>query len=443
MGTIGGLTVVSLMRPWWGILTWSWIGYMNPHKLTWDALHLPFAEVIAAVTLLGLVFTRDRRSPPWTFEMVVMAAFFVHMTMTTVFAWYPAVAWPQWTQVSKILLFTFITPILIYGRSRIHALLLVIVLSIGFYGFKGGVFVILSGGQDRVYGPPGSFIAGNNAIGLAMCMVLPLALLVAREESRRWMRIALYAVFWLSIPAIICTYSRGAFLGLIMVMVPLFWRYKGRMVVLALAGVIASVAVQNFLPEKWVERQESTLNYQEDWSAMQRIQAWGVATNIALDRPLLGAGFNFEFAGNTEQWLSYANFLGGWEGQTRSAHSIYFEILGQHGFVGLFLFMALLLGTFIRLHRLGRMEYDEQGVWIGRYAKAMEISLVPFMISGAFLSMAYFDLFFAYCGISAILHREQRGLAEESVLSTAAASTEYGADSAPTSGGNRMESSRG
>lgn len=406
IAVIVALLPVSLMRPWIGILTWSWIGYMNPHRLVWVVRDWPVAQAVAGVTLLGLLFTRDRRSIPWTREMVILVLIAAHFTITTIFAWYPDVAWPQWEKVAKILLFTFITPMLIFSRQRVRLLMLVIVFSIGFYGFKGGIFSIVTGGQYMVLGPANSFIGANTTIGLAMNMMLPLMLLVAREEANRYLRWLLFSMFWLTIVAIIFTYSRGALLGLFAVLLAIFWRNKGRILLLCLVAALGFSFVQGFIPSKWFARQETTLEYREDNSAMQRIQAWSVAKNIALDRPLLGAGFNFEYASNSERWLSYADFLGDWHNRTRAAHSIYFQVLGQHGFLGLILFLGLLFGSFFKLHKLGKYEYDEEASWIGRYAKAAQLSLIPYMVSGAFLSLAYFDLFYMYVALSAILARE-------------------------------------
>lgn len=405
---LAGLVPASFVRPWIGILAWSWVGYMNPHKLTWTLRDIPIAQVIAIATLLGLVLTRERRGIPWTRETVLLALLAVHFTITTMFAWYPEVSWPQWEQVMKILLFTFITPMLIFGRRRIHLLFVVIALSIGFYGFKGGIFSIITGGQYWVWGPPNSFIYGTNALGMALCMVLPLLLLIAREENNRYLRALLYATFWLSIVATIFTYSRGAFLGLVVVLGALFWRNKRRLVLLACVGLVGLVFLQGFVPQQWFAAQRSILHYQQDDSAMQRIQAWSVAKNIALDRPLLGAGFNFGMASNNDRWLSYADFLGDWHNRSRAAHSIYFQILGDHGFLGLALYLGVLLGTFFKMRQLGKYEYDDEARWIGRYAKAVQLSLLPYMVSGAFLSLAYFDLFYMYVALSAILVREAR-----------------------------------
>ncbi|HNP52273.1 MAG TPA: DUF5935 domain-containing protein, partial [Nitrosomonas nitrosa] len=53
----GGLAF-TLSNPYIGVLLWSWIGYMNPHRLGWGfAYHFPFALLIALVTLISLVIS--------------------------------------------------------------------------------------------------------------------------------------------------------------------------------------------------------------------------------------------------------------------------------------------------------------------------------------------------------------------------------------------------
>ncbi|MEJ2345818.1 MAG: putative O-glycosylation ligase, exosortase A system-associated, partial [Gammaproteobacteria bacterium] len=290
LAIIAGLVPLALARPWTGILSWAWIGYMNPHKLAWALQTYPVAEAIALATLVGLLITRDRKPIPWTREMIVLFLLAAWFTVTTLFAWNPDGAWLQWEKVMKILLFTAITPMLIYGHKRIRWLLLLTALSIGFYGFKGGVFSLVTGGHYKIYGPASSFIADNNSIGLAMAMVLPMLLISARGESRRYLRGFLYATFGLTIIAIIFTYSRGALLGLASVLLALFWRYKGRILIIALVAGLGFFFVKDFIPEQWFARQETTLHFEHDYSAMQRIQAWSVAKNVALANPLVGAG---------------------------------------------------------------------------------------------------------------------------------------------------------
>ncbi|MDN5850859.1 MAG: putative O-glycosylation ligase, exosortase A system-associated [Nitrococcus sp.] len=397
---------IGFFRPWFGVLAWTWIGLMNPHRLTWAIRDWPVAQGVAIATLLGLLVARDRRAIPLTFETVLLGLLAVYFTITTALAWDPEVAWVAWEKLMKIYLFTFVTTMLIFRRDRVRLLMLVIVFSLGFYGIKGGIFSIVTGGQYQVLGPPYTFIAGNTNIGLALCLNLPLALIAARLEANKWLRWTLFAVFWLSIPAILFTYSRGAFLGLIAVLTPMVWRYKGRVLVLLLIGGLALYMAENLVPNKWVDRQETMLHYEEDDSAMQRIQAWGVAINIALDRPLLGAGFDFVDTISEGRWLSYANFVGKESWNPRAAHSIYFEILGQHGIIAFMLFCVLLFGTYWRLRRLSKRVHTAETEWIGGYARGLQLALIPYIVAGAFLSLAYFDLFYYLIALSAILQRE-------------------------------------
>lgn len=396
----------AFMRPWFGILLWTWIGLMNPHRLGWATHYYPVAQGTALAVLGGLLLTQDKRPPPFRLEIVVIVLMFLHFTFTSFLAWYPQVSWVQWEKVFKILLFIVITPMVIYGKERVRLLFLTIVFSLGFYGVKGGVFSITTGGGSRVWGPLGSFIGDNNSLGLALCMILPLAFYAAKAEDNKWVRWALWAVFFLSIPAILFTYSRGAFLGLAVVAVVLLWKYRVVGAGLLLVGAIAFPLIMQVLPEQWVQRQQSTLEYEEDHSAMTRLQAWGVATNIALESPLTGAGFNFEYAGHTQRWLSYANFVEPWASQERAAHSIYFQVLGQHGFLGLGLFLTLLGGAFVRLNSLARRAERAGVSWIACYARGAQFSLLPYAVSGAFLSLAYFDLFYLVAIMSPILWEE-------------------------------------
>src|SRR6267142_1555895 len=220
-----GLLPLCLMRPWIGVLVWSWIGYMNPHRLTWGfANGLPFAQLVAICTLAGLLFIKDKKPIPWVRETYLLAGLWIMFTITTFFAYYPDEAWEQFDKVSKVLLFTFVTLKLFQDRTRLRYLFLVIGLSIGFYGVKGGIWALLTGGMFAVYGPFGSFLGSNNSIGLALNMVLPILYMLWKDEPRRWRRNVLGFTFCTSIVGVLFTYSRGAFLGLIVVLGFLFFR---------------------------------------------------------------------------------------------------------------------------------------------------------------------------------------------------------------------------
>lgn len=426
-----GLVPVILMRPWVGILGWYWVGLMSPHGLTWGFMRtFPLAMVIGGTTLVAVFLAKDRRPLPMTREMLLLCLFLAWVTVTSVFAVNPDGAWEQWIKLVKILAITFVAPMLIFGERRVVPLLLVITGSIAFYGFKGGIFAILTGGQHQVLGPPRSFLEGNTYIGMAMVMILPMILATARMFHHRWLDWGIprlqrwmrplgwgaYATFWLTAIAILATYSRGAFLGILAVAPFLFLRMRRKGMLVALAFVLVSV-VGVTVPDKLMERWESIRHYQEDTSAMQRIQSWGVNWNMALERPLTGMGFNHEGMGYN-WWIQYAEFEGTWR-FALSPHSTYFQLMGQHGFTGLGFYLLLMGAMLATLHRIQMTARRRTGqAWLEEYAWAVKVGLIGFLVAGAFLDMAYFELVYALVALTVILRRE---LDEGTVPATQAA----------------------
>jgi putative inorganic carbon (HCO3(-)) transporter len=407
---IFGLLPVCIWRPWIGIVAWYWLGLMSPHRLTWSyGFNMPYAMLIGGATLVGVLLAKDRKPVPWNGPLTLMAVLLAYFALTTVFAWSVTIAWAEWIKVAKIILMTFVAAMFIYGKERIRVLMLTIVLSLGFYGVKGGVFTIMKGGAHRVEGPENTFIGGNVGLGVGLCMVLPLILCMAKEEQRPWFKHFLYAMAALTFISVIFTYSRGAYLGLATVSVLLLLQMRSKL--LAIICVIGAITVGPFLlKDQVIERAELIENYEQDTSANQRLQSWTVAWNVALESPLTGAGFDFENFPDDNRWITYGDRkYDRYLTHSSAAHSIYFQILGQHGFVALGLFLAMLFGTLRGLKRIrtaGRV--NPNAAWLGNYAAALRIGFMGYMVSGAFISMAYFDLAYLYIVLLAILARELR-----------------------------------
>jgi probable O-glycosylation ligase (exosortase A-associated) len=401
------LVPICLFRPWIGFVAWYWLGLMNPHRLTWDfAFTMPFAAMIGGATLVGMLFAKDRKPIVWTRELVLVSALLVYCTFTTFFAWAPAFAWPQLEKVYKIIIMTLLATMFIYGKQRITVMMYTIALSIGFYGFKGAIFVVTTGGGGQIAGPEGSFIEGNTFLGLAMNMVLPLIIYLARITDRKWVKRGLLTLFGMTIVSIIFTTSRGAYLGLGAMLPLMFLSAKRRWI--ALVVLVPALIGAQFLPERIFARAEQIENYQEDGSANQRLQSWTVAWNLAKEYPLTGAGFEFEYAPDNARWLGYGDRKYDWAiSHSSAAHSIYFQVLGQHGFVALGLFLAMLVCTMLKLQRIKALARQGEHIeWVHGYAMAIQIGMVGYMVSGAFLSSAYFDLVYLFIAISALLWRE-------------------------------------
>ena len=384
-------------RPWVGIMMWCWLGFMNPHRMTWGfAYAIPFAQLVAIATLLGLLVDKTRRPIPRTPEVAFLMALWGWFAVTTVFAYYPESAFDALVKISKILFMTVVALVVLQDAYRLRWLLVVIGASFGFFGLKGGIFALATGSEHHVLGPQGSFIGGNTEIGLALNMTLPILLFLYKHEKRRWLRYSWLAMFVMSFPAILSTYSRGALLGLAVVLPLLFLKAKQKLVVLVLLAISIPTAMA-ILPEKWYSRMETIQTYEQDGSAQGRLRAWQLAIQIANDRPLTGGGFR------TFSQELYAYY--GWN--TRSAfdaHSIYFQVLAEHGYPGLLLFLGLIASTMVSLRILIHTRpRDPTNAWIPECARMLEASMAGYLICGAFLSLSYFDLVYTLVAVTAIL----------------------------------------
>src|SRR6266849_5995980 len=346
-----------LARPWIGVLPWSWLGYMNPHRLTWGfAYSTPFGMMVMGTTLLGLPFSRDVKAPPRALEVYLLTALWGWFLLTTIFAFYPHDAWEQFSKVSKILFGTYLSLMLLQEERKLKALIWVIAMSIGFFGLKGGIWAFMTGGQNPVLGPPDSFISGNTEIGLALIMVIPLLFYLRRQETRVWLRRLLLAMALFSMVATLITHSRGALLGLLVILPLLSLKSRAKLIILPLL-IAASLIGPSLMPSNWTEKMETIESYEQDISANQRLNSWWVAYQLAKD-----------------------------------------------GFPGLALFVGLIASTFVSLRyvvHVTRNRPDQQ--WINDCAKMVEVSLAGYAVSGAFLSMSYFDLFYHLVAITVLL----------------------------------------
>ena len=377
--------VMALGRPWVGVMLWTWISIMNPHRYTWGfAYNMPFAAIVAVTTLIGILFTRERESPFKAPVIYVLAIFMVWMTIAWLFGVDPAGDYESWAKVMKIDLMIFIALALLRSKRHIIVLAWVLVGSLAILGAKGGLFTILSGGSYRVYGPPQSYTYDNNDFALALVVVIPLVNFLRLQLASVWGRRGMAVLIILCAAAALGTQSRGGFLAFGAMALFFWWKGKNKLGT-GLAISVALVAIIVFMPDTWMDRMESINDYRNDGSAMGRINAWWVAWRIALHN-ITGVGFNTV---RPELFAQYSEYVD----RARAAHSIYFQIMGEHGFIGLALFLCLGFMTWRVAGWISKNAPDiPETHWCKDLAAMSQASLAGYAVGGAFLSLAYFDL---------------------------------------------------
>ena len=374
-----------LKAPTVGALMWVWVGVMNPHTLAWGfATRQPFAQLVAVATLGGMLLARTPHRLPWCGITWTLLAFVVWMNVTTPFALTGASAYEQWGKVMKIMLMTFVVLMLIRTQADVHRLIWVLALSLGFYGVKGGIFTLRSGGAQKVWGPEGTFIGDNNAIALALIITIPLMYYLQQSSGNKWLRRGMTLMMLLSALAALGSYSRGALLALA-AMGLFMWYKSGKKIAVGALIALAVPLFLIFMPHGWSERMDSIGHYDADASAQGRLNAWRMAWNLACDR-FLGGGFD------VADPLIFARYAPD-PHDVHAAHSIYFQVLGEHGFVGLGLYLLLGILSWrcansIVRHCAGRPDLQ----WATSLTLMIQASMLGFAVGGAFLSLLYFDV---------------------------------------------------
>lgn len=404
---IAGLLPMIVARPYLGALAWAWISMMNPHTLTYGfARGVPWAMVIAIATLLGFLFTKDKKSLPLNGGTLLIGLLMFWMSVTSLYALNPDTGevLDRWVFAFKVLFMLCVTFMLLRGRQQIEWLIWTMVISVGFYGAKGGLWTVLTGGGGRVWGPPGGTLAGNNELAIGLIILLPWMYYLRQVSKNQWSRRATTVAMLLVAFGILGSQSRGALLAVLAVTVTLGWKSKN-FIRTSLALLVVGSAAIAFMPESWTSRMDTINTYQADTSAMSRIWTWHTLFNVAVDRPLVGAGFR---ADNLAVFSTYAPF-DGYEivqGTVYVAHSIYFQALGEHGFVGLGLYLLLGAWTWFAAGRLARTTQNdpELGDWVPLLMRMTQASLVGFAVGGAFLSMMLTDLTYYIPGVVILVH---------------------------------------
>jgi probable O-glycosylation ligase (exosortase A-associated) len=438
IAVVSGFSLVALFRPFVGIVFFVWLGFFNPQSYTWSvAQTLPLSYITAVSTVIGFFISGEAKRILLRRESILLLMLWAVFGFSSLTAIYPDQAADRLISISKILLMVFLTILLTTNKSRLDALLRAIALSLGFYGLKGGVFAIATGGQSLVFGPENSFLEANNAIGLALAMNIPLLYYLLRIETRTWLRWVIKAMMWASFPAVICTYSRGAWLGLAIISVLLLLKNRHKFLVVALAGVFLALSystLPQLLPERLFSRYDQLVNYEKDDSAESRLWNWEFCKRVGLARPLTGGGFNYYSMETHARY--YPEFLERWPEKEWTCHSAWLTVFGEHGFPGFILWISLLVCCLLTLRQIRAYGKTRPEIlWIPVFADAIQISFVAYMVVGTFLDAAYFDMF--YYLVAMVIVGKEIALA---VLQLAPASslTPASAITAPVLGGVRL-----
>ena len=386
---LAGCIYAALKKPWLGVLSLAIFSYLNPHAYAWGFVRsLPVYYVLFLVVAFRTFTAKDKDSIPKDWRITVFILLWIYFAITSTQAYFPDIAWQRFWFVTKIYLPFFFTLVLINTRFKLYCLVVTIAASIGIVAVKGGLFAILHGFSARVYGPPATQFEENNAFAVAMLICIPLLLIWQRETRNSLFKKGILLAIPIIYAASLCSWSRGALITMTVLTLMLILNSKHKLLAIPLV-LVGAFFVKDYLPQEWFGRMHTLETYQEDSSAMSRIQAWTDGWNHTLEHPFVGAGFD------------------GWREVTqRDWHSSYVEMFSEHGFIAFGLWLSLIVGTLISMTTLPKKTFQvEEMEWVANYCFMLRASLICYMVGTAFLGLSYWDLLYHLIFIAVLVKK--------------------------------------
>lgn len=412
------LAVLPLMlyaiakRPFIGLGMWIWTALFFPNAWVYGfAQAIRYNLLFAGIAIFGYLAQPKKPKFHLGATGVLILLFFLWTTLSTMMGGgNPDIQWDFWNRFWKIiLLFVFVVAI-VDDKLHVDFLLWCVVLSVGFYGDLEALKYLASGGGHQIAGLADHVLGDRNDLALGLVMVMPICAYLLHEygQQSRALWLAMLGTIGLLVAAVIGTSSRGGFIALL-ALGGYFFMKSERKMVLAAALAVLVLAMSQVVTSEWVARMNTIDTADNDASFMGRVVAWKLSLILATQHPFFGGGFkSLEYfpmwSALSQDFGSYSWFYTGAAVPdthgSHAAHSVYFQVLGDHGFVGLALYLCILIGSFAKARKIVRVARARHAPdWIARLATALQLSLFAFCIGGAALSFAYFDLTFAIMGL--------------------------------------------
>ena len=426
------------VSPCMGVLVWVWTALLSPNELLYGFMaSVSMNRIVAVVTIIFIFFSQEKKEPYLDPLLVLLLL----LAVTAIGSWATSLVPSDdgdalFQKVLKEITLAFAITAVLTTRHRLHLLVVTVCAGFGMVGVKEGLIFLLTAGGHKVEGLLS--IGDNNSLATALLMLTPFLFYLSRYSALRFIRLGMLAAMGLCLVTVVATYSRGGFIGLLVLGAFMVKNSRNRATTLILVAV-AGALIWGLAPESWFERLSTIKEADADSSFIGRVQAWKISTLVALDHPLLGGGLHA--VQRYPVWQAYRPGLPLLDfiptpppdDFPRAAHSSYFEILGDMGFTGLILFLSILGVAFWQCRSIQRMARRHPTLdWAADLGRAMQIALVVYMVTTALLSMAYFEFLYVLLAMISRTRRTVRqAIAAEAVQVAAEAGPSLRAPAAP------------
>lgn len=403
----------SFKRPYVGVCAWVWIALTAPAEWAFGfSTSLRMNLTIVIITFISYLFAFKDKKLSIGGVGVLLLLFILQCLISTLAqnTIDSAKVFGYFIEHLKVAMLFFFITLIIRSKAEIIALVWCFILSVSSYAAMEGTKFLLSFGGHAVVGRAGIIIDRNDlAVAINMCIPLIFFLIYVTEHKK--IKLGLLGLALLNIVAVVGTYSRGGFIGLCIIGIAA-WLASRHKILIALVVVLAAPVAYQFTPESWRERQSTVSTASsEDGSFIGRLWAWKISSLIASNDPLTGGGYRA--VTDPVLWQYYAPFTPHYgpvftppipaDLSPKAAHNIYFQVLGDHGFIGLLLFLLILAKSFFDNWRnIGKARRAGE-LWLAKLCSALNVGIIGYGVTGLNVSLAYFDLSYAFFALVVVI----------------------------------------
>ena len=382
-----GITVAILAQPVAGPIVYYMWTWFRPENQMYGGLSIRWGFLIAGASLVSYLYLGKRRVFPANALTLFLILFMLWYLASALVNDVSSQDFTLATDFCKVILMCLITASVINTRTRIHALIWIVVISLGSFMLWSGLRVMVGASGQAITGPGvASYIHETNGYARAIIYTVPLMAFLARYSAHAYVRWGLTVLSLLSILGMIGTNSRGA-IAAFGVQCFVLWLYSAKKVLTAIVAVSLVAGFLLFIPE---ERQESftgrtstIAEANEDASFLSRTRAWEWGWDYALKHPYFGGGPSV-----------YERI------HRLASHNSYLEVLGESGFIGLGIWSMIGILTLKALFRIRRLSRGiPELVWADDLAFCIMISLVGYFAGGLLHNHGLFEYYYMLIAI--------------------------------------------
>lgn len=419
---------LGFRRPFLFVGAYVYIDIVSPQRLTYLLLNsVPISLIAVVLAVGGWVIADDKKDSRFAPRQALIVLLMLYCWGTTMSADFPIDAQDKWDWVWKCLAFAAFLPLTLRTRLRIEALLLFMIVSAASIVIVGGIKTLAGGGGygqlDLMVNNNSGLYEGSTISTVAVAMV-PLIAWFMRYGT-------IYPPDWkvkgfclalifacLLIP--VGTSTRTGLVCIVLVALLSIRNARRKFLYLGLIGACAAMAIP-FLPASFTQRMSTIESHEADESASTRLAVWAWTREYARQHPF-GGGFE-AYRGNHIRYEIKKSASGSAPApagdtavtdKARGYHSAYFEMLGEQGYPGLALWLAINLIGLVRMEVLRRRYRDKEGefAWAGPLAAALQTAHLVYLLGAAFIAIAFqpfvYMLIGAQIGLDTYLARRRR-----------------------------------